>query len=1059
MATHISQLLMRSKKNSRLASKVCENSNKQLYGAAHFPPGGHITHVDDGADTVGMHLYDTILISWSFTSITERERRFLSKLRSDWLDEVMIDDNSPGTCEWVLYSGVFQAWLSGSEKVLWIEGNAGAGKTVLAKFLYRQLCDAFAEDGVSFGAHRPLWVSSASILTSKPRQVLAYFLDVNSPFRNNGLSVLHSLLYQILSTDQRLVRYVHSKPFFSQPQRGNLGQYTEVLSTILRDPSLKGTIIVLDALDECGPTSQLKIVDMLSNLADESSIQLLVTSRPIERITPKLMLDLSKSKDHVEIDIKRYVETAVGELAVKRDFSEDLRNVITKKILAHSSEGFLWVQLVLQRISKAKTARMIRLRLENLPQDLRRAYSDSLNRTTSSTDANLRRALYFVMIAQVQLQVKDLSALLALSHCWDHSCEEMIKKQPGWNDIVVTFNIRDITENRTINFEQDFRKYCQPLLSLNETSVSLVHYSLREFLEIPNEIGKFYNTFDFNYKYAQDLSGVHDIMAALCLQYMFAAFQGHEDPLAFLAFACLHWTEHARKAGESPSLHLEGLVKLLFSKEMDYASLWLSTIADGQAARVLLPLKADIAFVLAAFDLSSHFGRMLDVSIESLLSTDQKQRTPLHLAAANNSSRSVQWIQDVLSKADLEIGDLATKKDSNGESPITLAAQNGNEKIMRLLLVSIKSKYDFDSSLFKTIAVSGNRAMFETLYDYTNIKTSGQGMSLLTDAAVLDSVDLMERICSDHCGPTKQNVFQALYDSDGDPLLHVALRRQAYRVFNYLLDMGYSPAITDAFGNTALHIAAHEGNEREAAALIKRGVSVNSINDDGDSPLHIACKIGLPAMVRLLCNCKANVNLAGSSGCLPIHLAAETGQEELVKILLSYGINVNAIDKSGRSALHVAARAGQGSTFVALLTNGADVNPRDDEGRTPLHYAIQSGDLSLLYMLSEAGADLSAFDYSDISPLHLAAECGSEILVRELICLGVDPNPRDCDGRTPLHYSCLSKLSRVAVVEYLLEAGADVRAADRHGLSPLQYATKKDNPEIIRLLRENELPT
>ena len=1023
-----------------------------------------------------MYFLDPTFTALLFTGIIERERRFLSSLRPDWLDDVMIEDNSPGTCEWVLSSQEFQTWFSGSEKTLWIQGNGGAGKTVLAKFLYRQLCGVIAAKPVSSSAQRPQWALGVSKPFSWPHQVFAYFLDVNSPLRSSGLSVLQSLLYQILSANQELFRYIRGKTIFSRPGRSDFVQYAEVLSAMLRDSSLKGTIIVLDALDRCWE-SENGIIDMLSNLANRSSIQLLVTSRPDKRFRPRLVLDLSESVDHIEFDIKQYVETAVRRLAIARDLSEELRNLITRTILSHSSEGFLWVQLVLQRISKARTQRMIRNTLKALPLNLHNAYLCLLG-SNGSPDVNLRRILYFVVVAGTPLRIKDLSTLLALSHCWDspqvhteewyHShtetedwdyphkyTEERPEKQ--LIDEGITLNLEDIIENQTINFETDFGQHFQHLLSLNETSVSLVHGSLREFLKMQSEIDKFHDTFNFQklgVGYGSDLRQVHGTMAALCLQYMLAAFRGHGDPLGFKAYACLHWTNHAREAEGSRSFPLEVLVRLLFSKETDYVSSWLSTVANNRATQVaLLPLNADIAFILTAFDLGSYFGKMLDVSVESLRSTDQQGRTCLHLAAANNSIMSAQWIQNALSATGQDIGDLATMKDVKGESPISLAAQNGHEELLKLLLRSLKTKHDFDSRLFQRIADSGTKKMFETLYDKTNIKTPDQGISLLIYAAALNSVDLLKRIESDHSRPkTEQTSFADIDISSGHPLLHVALQRQASQVVDYLLDRRFSLMIKDENGNTALHIAAQAGNETVVEKLIRAGVSVNFMNTDGATALHIASQIGLPAIVRALCVSGANVNLSKSSGSLPVHLAASTGQEEIINILLEFGTNINITDGVGRSALHIAAGAGQARTVSALLMNGADVNAWDDEGMNPVHFAVESGNLSILYILCEAGADLSAIDFQHVAPLHLAARRGSEILVRELIGLGVDPNVRDKDGRTPLHYSCLSERSTVAVTRMLVERGADVLAHDHHKIFPIHLAAEQGLDAIVQEL-------
>ena len=1018
-----------------------------------------MTHGEDEIDPVGQLSSDIIITPNLLTGMIERERRFLSNLRLDWLDDVMIEDNSPGTCEWILSSSEFEEWLSGSHNILWIQGQPGAGKTVVAKFLYRQLCGVFEVDAAKSGAHIPHWASIASSGLSRPRQIFAYFFDVNSPLRNSGLSVLHSLIFQVLSTKQNLFKYLHGKSVFSKPEQGDFSQWAEVLSAILRDPSLEGTIIVLDALDECEPASQHEIFDVLSALADQAKIRLLVTSRPQDGFQPDLLLDLSGCVENVNLDVQRYIETAISQLAVLRGFAVSLENEITQQIIAHPSKSFLWAQLVIHGVSRAKTLRMIRERLEHLPRDLLTAYSHFLDGLSGSTDTSVRRALYFVMVTNAPLQIKDLSALLAILQSWDHphiSTEETVRKQSKSNDIPLTSDLKEITENQTIDFERHFREHFQPLLSLKENSVSVVHFSLREFLETSSEVEKFHVPTHLQSSlgyYADDLRKVHGIVAALCLQYILAAFHGDGDPLDFQAFACANWTKHAREAGGSRNYHLEGLVRMLFSKENDYAASWLSKLAGSQATRVaLLPLKADIAFVLAAFDLCTHFGDMLSVSVKTLQSTDQGQRTPLHLAAANDSRSSIHWIQDVLSAEGLELGDLATRKDSKGESPIFLAAQNGHEELTKLLLKSMKWKYEFDSRLFRTIAESGNMAMFAILYEYTNIESPEQSMSLLTDAAVFNNVVLLEKIISDHDWTKASTSLATLRDSSGNPLLHIALRMHATAVVVFLLDRGCPPTATDENGNTALHVAVQKSDEKILKRLIDHGVSVKTFNKSGETALHIASETGLPGIVRFLCFHGGNVNLADASGRTPAHLAAEAGREEVITILLECGINVNTTDKSGRSALHIAAGAGHASTLATLVKAGADVNARDYEGRAPVHYAIASGDLGLLYMLCEAGADLSISDFSHITPLHLAANRGSEILVRELLALGTDPNVQDQTGRTPLHYSCLSKQSSVTIARILLDGGANVQPCDHNKIAPIHLAAEQGFDTIVREL-------
>ena len=67
-----------------------------------------------------------------------------------------------------------------------IQGNPGLGKTVLAEFLCRQLCNT--ADNPS--AHRQEWASHACRTLPRPGQIFAYFFDMNNSTRNGGLSVL-----------------------------------------------------------------------------------------------------------------------------------------------------------------------------------------------------------------------------------------------------------------------------------------------------------------------------------------------------------------------------------------------------------------------------------------------------------------------------------------------------------------------------------------------------------------------------------------------------------------------------------------------------------------------------------------------------------------------------------------------------------------------------------------------------------------------------------------------------------------------------------------------------
>ena len=82
--------------------------------------------------------------------------------------------------------------------------------------------------------------------------------------------------------------------------------------------------------------------------------------------------------------------------------------------------------------------------------------------------------------------------------------------------------------------------------------------------------------------------------------------------------------------------------------------------------------------------------------------------------------------------------------------------------------------------------------------------------------------------------------------------------------------------------------------------------------------------------------------------------------------------------------------------------------------------------LSLLWAanLSSAGAG---------SPLVDAARKSDTATVRALLKKGIDVNIRDIDGTTALYWAAYESDSEIA--ELLIRAGADVKAANRYGVT------------------------
>ncbi len=196
---------------------------------------------------------------------------------------------------------------------------------------------------------------------------------------------------------------------------------------------------------------------------------------------------------------------------------------------------------------------------------------------------------------------------------------------------------------------------------------------------------------------------------------------------------------------------------------------------------------------------------------------------------------------------------------------------------------------------------------------------------------------------------------------------------------------------------------------------------------------------------------------------------------------------VHERDSEGSSGLHQAVRHPE--ALRVLIEHGADPNVRDiADNACPLHFAAAGGHLDSVRILLGAGADVhGAGDLHQGGVIGWAARDGNEAVVDLLvehgarhhifsaIALGdleiveslVEENP-DCllsrrsrfeNGQTPLHAALAppdglsGKGRQHALLELLIELGADVEAKDDKGRAPLMIAMLRGDREAMRLLR------
>lgn len=157
-----------------------------------------------------------------------------------------------------------------------------------------------------------------------------------------------------------------------------------------------------------------------------------------------------------------------------------------------------------------------------------------------------------------------------------------------------------------------------------------------------------------------------------------------------------------------------------------------------------------------------------------------------------------------------------------------------------------------------------------------------------------------------------------------------------------------------------------------------------------------------------------------------IHDAAASGNLELVKQLLRNNSDLlNQRDVKTRTPLQYALINRQTEIARYLIEQNADVNLKDKDDDSPLHYTGIFGNLEIAELLLAKGAtSLNEGNNRQMTPLHFACERGHADVVEFLLNAGADMNARDGMGRNAFLCACAGR--NMATIELLLARGADI---------------------------------
>ncbi|PVH94333.1 ankyrin [Periconia macrospinosa] len=376
--------------------------------------------------------------------------------------------------------------------------------------------------------------------------------------------------------------------------------------------------------------------------------------------------------------------------------------------------------------------------------------------------------------------------------------------------------------------------------------------------------------------------------------------------------------------------------------------------------------------------------------------------------------------------------------------------------------------------------------------------------------------------------------------NEGIQPIHFAVCSNNTEATRWLIERGVN--INATFGTqqfTALHVACHQGFLENVMTLVEAGAAFQP-DRDGETPeiktypamraelLQRLPRCGVPIPPSVLENLqqdyeaqftqgfhnaietgnmkvcrsiardisKLNSVLPDCSSCTPLIVALAAGQTEVVELFLKHGANTHGVPCRTIKDLHPEFRTTLSIAVTQPKLNKhlgglLDLNLRSERHRSRtkeysdiLHTAAaENGDAVKIILehiethqglLSEVGKARSRHRSSGIfksqlieaqdtidfcegifrgkggTALHVAAICNNMVGIEELIAQGANVDSQDINGETPLMWAIRSE--NVDIVKMLLKNGASPRAMTRSLLSPLMIACDVGAADLASLL-------
>ena len=272
----------------------------------------------------------------------------------------------------------------------------------------------------------------------------------------------------------------------------------------------------------------------------------------------------------------------------------------------------------------------------------------------------------------------------------------------------------------------------------------------------------------------------------------------------------------------------------------------------------------------------------------------------------------------------------------------------------------------------------------------------------------------------------------------------------------------------DTQGETPLMYAAGAGSLDAIKLLLAAGADANHQSVSGATALMFAATD--VAKTRALLDAGADPNKASKGGKTALLLAAMSDPSiEIVRLLISKGASITAVDEGKTTALLAAAQGNDTETIRLMIDAGLDVNAANVVGLTPLMFTAgfyANTQATSMLLARKARVNVVSADSVDppdtskagpvqtgrFTPLILTTTFGPPSLAKSLLDAGANVNVKDVRGMTPLMLAVATDRQDPAMIQLLLDHGADPAAKSAVGETAADWARKIGRQPALQLL-------